>query len=286
MTFFELFKSSFLLLQKEQLEFSEFDLRYFICSIFDISHEKFLLTYHDHINDHQKLDTFHQSFSQLLKGCPMAYLLESELFFSRSYYCPQGVLIPRCETELLVEQVSAYISKLNFSECLVFECGSGTGCISIELALRHSQISVKSFDIDLKAIDVAKKNAEKFAVPNVTFFHGDFFDYDFSKISTTKNVILVSNPPYVSEKEWDQISLGIKNHEPKQAFVSSKNGFDHLFKLIDISTTFSFPSFFEIGFNQSDTLFSYVNKRFNPYFIKDYQGINRVLCIGDLSETS
>ena len=176
MTYFQLFKHSLASLKAVEEDVSPLDVEYIMFHAFSLTKETLLCRYHDLIVDHAALSLFHDLFKKRLDGCPVVYILGYQWFCSHRYSCPEGVLIPRPETECLVEAVIDYIKDKNLAKLCVLECGSGTGVISIELALRFPDLRVFSWDINELAVKTAMKNARELNASNVSFFCADFFE--------------------------------------------------------------------------------------------------------------
>ncbi|MEK9657912.1 MAG: HemK/PrmC family methyltransferase [bacterium] len=258
---------------------------YLLREVFCLGKVGLLSLYHETIDDKTSILQVDRLVQRRLKGEPLAYVLGHQEFCGRRYGCPQGVLIPRPETEVFVEVISEYLRSREVTGLCLLECGAGTGCISIELALRFPGIQVMSWDINPLAIKTARENAKYLGATGVTFVHGNFFDVDFSagdvsEIICDKDVVLLSNPPYVSEDEWQEVSASIRSYEPKEAFLSGQLGLDHLLPLIDLSIKFSWPSFFEIGFKHANMLRTRLDLDVDLCFFKDLEGIERVLRLG------
>ena len=136
-----------------------------------------------------------RGFAQLVKrrkrGEPLAYLLGEKEFYGRMFAVSPAVLIPRPETELLVEIVLALGLP---DEAHVVDLGTGSGCIAITLALERAAWRITASDLSQQAIGVARGNAEKWQAHNVTFRHGSWF----SAVPEQRFDLIVSNPPYVA----------------------------------------------------------------------------------------
>ena len=147
----------------------------------------------------QKIDEINHilnDFERILKNEPIQYIIGNVNFYGNTFICDNRALIPRPETEILVESViqSKIWSKEKIS---ILEIGTGSGCISISLAKLREKISIDSIDISLKALDLAKQNylINKVKEP-INFIHTDFENFK----TTTIYDIIISNPPYISLK--------------------------------------------------------------------------------------
>ena len=161
----------------------------------------------------------------------------------------------------------------------ILEIGTGTGCISISLAKLREKISIDSIDISLKALDLAKQNylINKVKEP-INFIHTDFENFK----TTTIYDIIISNPPYISLKAWNDLNPSVKKYEPKSALVGGIDGTEFINLIITKSKLFLEPEgeiFLEIGFDQSTTVKDLLSSNgFNYINIKnDLQNIPRII---------
>ena len=201
----------------------------------------------------QKIDEINHilnDFERILKNEPIQYIIGNVNFYGNTFKCDNRALIPRPETEILVESViqSKIWSKEKIS---ILEIGTGTGCISISLAKLREKISIDSIDISLKALDLAKQN---YLINNVkepiNFIHTDFENFKTTSIYD----IIISNPPYISLKDWNDLNPSVKKYEPKSALIGGIDGTEFINLIIIKSKLFLEPEgeiFLEIGFDQS-----------------------------------
>ena len=180
-----------------------------------------------------------------LEGIPLDYILNSTKFYEEDFYIDERVLIPRPETELLVD----FINNQNFPQRIkVLDAGTGSGCIGISIALKNPKFDVYGLDYSMDSLYVANINKDNLHVDNFFLIHSDwltcFNDNSFD--------VIVSNPPYISE---DDPHLDNLIHEPNKALVSSNNGLADIKKITQQSTRILQKGgmlLFEHGFNQSN----------------------------------
>jgi len=184
-------------------------------------------------------------------GVPLQYITKVGHFYSRAFYVSKGVLIPRQETEILVETVLKTFEARNNVSCL--DMCSGSGCIGISLALENKNFKrVVLADTSKKALLCSVKNIKAFSVKRRC---NAVLSKFFSNIPNTRFDVICSNPPYVSEKEYPLIEKQVKDYEPKLALVSKDNGLLHIKKIAHGATGFLKQGgllFFEVGQNQSE----------------------------------
>ncbi|MCA1032117.1 peptide chain release factor N(5)-glutamine methyltransferase [Bacillus timonensis] len=159
------------------------------------------------------------------EGIPVQYLIGEEEFYGRPFLVNKEVLIPRPETEELVLGLLERIHKLypQQQELTLVDVGTGSGAISITLALEDPRLKVMTVDIAAASIEVARKNAERLGA-KIDFFEGDLLQ-PLIKDNISLDII-VSNPPYIPESDIETLSTVVKDHEPIRALVGGSDGLD------------------------------------------------------------
>ncbi|QCI21488.1 peptide chain release factor N(5)-glutamine methyltransferase [Buchnera aphidicola (Hyadaphis tataricae)] len=205
-------------------------------------------------------------------GEPIAYIFKEKEFWSLSLTVSYDTLIPRPDTEILVEQA---ISKINSTHSSILDLGTGCGAISLALASTCSTWMINGIDKSEKALKIARINASKLNVKNVSFFFSDWF----SSVNKKFNII-VSNPPYVSKKEFFFLKKDIF-FEPFTSIISKKNGISDIQNIIKTAQKYLFSKgwlLIEHGSKQKIQV-QKLFKRYNYVSItsyKDYGGNDRV----------
>ena len=168
------------------------------------------------------------ALSELKKEKPLQYITHQATFFGIDFYVNQSVLIPRPETEDLVNWVLEDIYKNKIISPQLMDIGTGSGCIAVSLANANKQINVTAIDLSEEALRVAKKNAKKHRVKI------DFIKHDIQSLFHWKNPldIIVSNPPYVHPNEKKEISPNVLNYEPHMALFTPENDPIYYYRLI------------------------------------------------------
>ncbi len=167
----------------------------------------------------QQRDFFSALTNRRAAGEPIAYLLQRKEFWSQDLLVSPEVLIPRPETELLVEQA---LEHLPDQPCNVADLGTGSGAIALAIASERPNVQVTATDISQSALDVAMKNAVRLGVQNVTFRQGDWF----APLVGQRYRLIVSNPPYVRVGD-PRLEVGTL-YEPVDALLSGYDGLDAL----------------------------------------------------------
>jgi len=214
-----------------------------------------------------------------LEGCPLALVVGEKEFWSLSFKLQKGVFIPRPETECLVE----FALKVRWpEEGVVADIGTGCGAIACSLAKERPHSTVVATDISRRALALAQKNAARLGLKNIVFKLGSFFSPLAQLELAGRCDLIVSNPPYVAEREWPMLPEGIRLFEPKRGLVAGPTGLEFISRLIRGAPQFLRPGgylIFEIGFGQLEKVLSIPNKKLwrEISWEKDLAGIPRVL---------
>jgi release factor glutamine methyltransferase len=158
---------------------------------------------------------------------PIAHIFKYKFFWKYKFFVNKDVLIPRPETELIIEQILKILPKK--SKKNILEIGTGSGCIAISLKRERPNCRIVAIDKSLKAIKVAKKNAEIHQVGKKI----NFLNIDVDKYSSNKYDIIVSNPPYIKKSDLLSLDKDVKFYEPKIALSGGFSGLEIFLKIID-----------------------------------------------------
>ena len=208
---------------------------------------------------------------------PIQQIIGQAYFYGRRFFVDEYTLIPRPETELLVDKVLE-ISK-EISNPKILDIGTGSGCIPLTLILQNKDITAHAVDISSEALETAKRNALFHNVlNNISFFKSDLFSNVDEKYD-----IIVSNPPYIPLKEKENLQIEVKNYDPESAlFTKDDLGIEFYDKIVTKAKDYLLPNgflAFELGINQSALVSDLLQKNnFSSIQIfKDYNSIDRVL---------
>ncbi|GMR25055.1 MAG: hypothetical protein BMS9Abin39_0331 [Ignavibacteria bacterium] len=210
---------------------------------------------------------------------PIQYITGSVEFYALELKVTPAVLIPRPETEILVEKIIDSV-KID-EELFILDIGSGCGNISIALAENLPGVHVTGIDISKDAIMIAHYNLEKYQLSErVNFVNGDILKTNANDFSNYD--IIVSNPPYVSQKDYLNVQKEILNFEPEIAVTDYSDGYKYFGKIITLASEIlkrGGKLFFEMGQGQSKKINELLMKNnFKEiHVIKDYQKIDRVI---------
>ena len=217
-------------------------------------------------------------------GVPLQYLIGKQEFMSLDFQVKSGVLIPRHDTETLVEAVLDESKKTDLEKITILDIGTGSACIAISLAYYLKNSRVYAIDISEDALSIARANAIACGVKDkIIFLKSNIFgalDKDKKKYSKFFDII-VSNPPYISTEDINNLSVEVKDHEPLIALDGGADGLCFYRKIIQDSNIYLKPGgilAFEVGINQAEPVEKLMFKMFdNISIIKDLSGIKRVV---------
>ena len=221
-------------------------------------------------------DNYINSIKKISTGIPIQYITNNQEFMNLNFYVDENVLIPQPDTETLVEEV---INEYKEKKCEILDLCTGSGAIAISLAKYINESNIVASDISMKALQIAKLNAEKNLVrKKIEFIESDMFN----KIYKDDFDIIVSNPPYIKAKVIEKLDRQVKN-EP---YIALDGGADGLkFYKIIIENAYKYVKnegkvFLEIGYDQKNeliNLFKENNHYENIYSKKDLGGNDRII---------
>ena len=226
----------------------------------------------------KNIKLFKKMLHKRKKGEPIAYILNKKEFWRNNFYVDKNVLIPRPDTEVLVEEVLKLFNinlKLN-----VLDIGTGSGCILLSILKERKNFYGTGIDISKKAIKVAIFNAKMHQLSNrVDFYHSDVDKFLFGKYD-----LIISNPPYIKKMDLKYLDKDIKAYEPTQALDGGKCGFSKIEKVVNKASTLIKKNgkfVLEIGFDQKNKTLGILKN--NGFFInkvvKDYGKNDRcIIC--------
>lgn len=237
-----------------------------------------LLTILDKEVDSDIEKIYKSSLDALKENKPIQYVIGNVNFYGLKFIVNKNVLIPRFETEELVEQVVEYTKDLNKDKIKILDLGCGSGAIGLTLKsiLKDSEVTLT--DISKEALEVAKLNANNLNL-DVTFIESDWF----SNVKLEKYDIIVSNPPYIrTDEEIEEI---VRDNEPSLALYGGVDGLDCYRKILANIKPYLNNKFliaFEIGESQKEEIYDIVNKYLKDIEItckKDLYGRNRMIFV-------
>ena len=199
--------------------------------------------------DKKYIDFFYNLIERRKKGEPVAYLINKKEFWKETFYVNKDVLIPRPDTEHLIEEVIKYTyedSKLH-----ILDIGTGSGCILLSILRERKKFNGTGIDISKKSINISRYNAKKLKLNNRT----KFYISDVDNFLIGKYDVVISNPPYIENLSLKCLDRDVINFEPKLALDGGKDGFSEIIKVINKTSALIKKNglfILEIGCNQKN----------------------------------
>ncbi|WP_303721129.1 peptide chain release factor N(5)-glutamine methyltransferase [Malonomonas rubra] len=206
---------------------------------------------------------------------PLQYLLGQTEFWSLPFEVTPAVLIPRADTEILVEEA---LNRVDAEVGELLDVGTGSGAIAISLATELADWQVSALDLSVEALEVARRNAERNGVAGQV----RFLQADLAQLPQQQYDLIVSNPPYVAQAEWDELMPEVRCFEPRQALLAEDNGLDCYRKLTSQAQNRLKPRgwlLVEIGYRQAEAVQQlFTAAGLQDVFVRDdYAGLPRVV---------
>jgi release factor glutamine methyltransferase len=236
----------------------------------------FILAHPEHALSDEQAALFTAWVARCATGEPLPYVLGRRAFYDRDFYVAPGVLIPRPETELLLEQALAYVQAR--PRARVVDVGTGSGALAVTLAARCPQATVYATDISPQALAIATRNADQHRA-QVTFYKGDLVQPLIDRGLQVD--VVMANPPYIASGELD--SLAVSRHEPRLALDGGADGLDVIRRLLALLPRVCVPGalvLVEIGADQGAAALALAQAALTPsaaVILRDYAGLDRIL---------
>ena len=255
------------------IEEASVEARNILLYTFNISLLDFSLNRNKELGAKEKIEKFLSFVEERKKRKPFQYIINKQNFYGLNFYVDENVLIPRFDTEVLVEKILKDNKDNNLQ---VLDLCTGSGAIAISLKKLGEYRSVKALDISEKALDIAKKNS-KLNETTIDFICSDMFEKINGKFD-----IIVSNPPYIPSRDIEDLSLEVKDYEPKLALDGLEDGL-YFYKIIAKEAKAYLKEngkiYLEIGYNQAKDIRE-IFKEYNKIEVyKDLAGKDRVVKI-------
>ena len=248
------------------------EMEWFLCEVLDYKRIDLYLRF-DNILEVNELEQLRYMVKRRVSGEPFQHIIGKAPFYGRDFIVNSNVLIPRPETEILIDRL-----KQNGNVSTLLDIGTGCGCIAITCALEKLSEMIYATDISLKALDVARKNMQIHYNENIQFACHDFLKKGFK----TKFDVIVSNPPYISVDEMDTLQDEVRDYDPKLALMAGSDGLIFYRRFSEMFTKLLNPYGYlllEIGGNSSkeDVENIFLQSGHKTTFFKDIQGDYRVI---------
>ncbi len=213
-----------------------------------------MLTNDEDTPDQDFLDRFDAMIERRARREPVAYIRGVQEFWGRDFLVNASVLIPRPETELIIEE---FLARLPIDAPArprrVADIGTGSGCLAVTAAAERPYVEVIATDISGPALRVARENAERYGVSDRIAFRESAYLIGATGVFD----FILANPPYVTESEYQALQPEVREYEPASALVAGEDGFRDIRQIVDLGTAYLVPGgtmLIEIGYQQADAV--------------------------------
>jgi len=245
------------ILKSNYIQTAQLDTEILMAKVLGAKREYILLNNHKNLDD-DNLEYFRKLIKERAKRKPIAYLLNKKFFWDSEFYVDKNTLIPRPDTEIIIEEIlrlTKYKNKIN-----ILDIGVGSGCILLTILKERKNFYGTGIDISKKSLDISKINAKNLKVEGRT----KFYNSDIDKFDKGKYDLIVSNPPYIKSCDLKYLESDIIDFEPKLALDGGLDGLSEFRKVIKKSSELIKKNgklILEIGFNQKNKIIKLLNKK-------------------------
>lgn len=278
-------KSAIAVLKKSEIEFPEINADTLLAYVLSCDKVNLYTNQNDIVNE-ADFTKYNELIHRRACHVPLQYITQQVEFMSLDFIVDKRVLIPRPETEILVETVIKKTGNNPYHDrrITIIDIGTGSGNIAVSLAKNISNIKIYAGDISREALAVANENVQRHDVTNkIHLLHGNVFDAFNIDLKKEQVDFVVSNPPYVSESESKNLEPELIDHEPLLALIGGEDGLCIYKQIIKDATDWIKPGGYliiEIGETQADSIRKLMQNELNYdeiEIIKDLQGKERII---------
>lgn len=270
----EVLQKGFFILKEKNIEFPKLKSRLLIEYLLDKNSQYIIVNDMKELNEEDEKKYF-EYINKLVEGYPIEYITNKKEFMKMNFYVNENVLIPRQDTEILVEEVIEIAKRINAKKIL--DLCTGSGAIAVSLAKYLPETDIYAIDISSEALEVAQKNANINNV-KVNFINSDIFE----NLKEKEFDIIVSNPPYIKTEVCESLNKEVKK-EPLIALDGGNDGLHFYKKIIEQCDKYLKKDGFlclEIGYDQKDEVVNIINEKLNfkdTYSKKDLYNNDRII---------
>lgn len=265
-------------LEKNNVEENKLIAEIIISNILNVDRMMLFTKYREIVSDND-IEKIREYLKKIVKDkLPLQYLLNEQEFYGRKFYVNKGVLIPRQDTEILVEKAINIVKDKKIKTPKILDIGSGSGVIGITMALEIENSKVLGIDVSDVAIEISNKNREILKAKNIKIVKSNLFE----NVSFKEFDMIISNPPYISRDEIDVMSENTLTWEPEEALFAENEGLYFYNEICDKGYEYLQKEgylLFEIGYKQGEKVKTIMEKKGYKEIeiIKDLQGLDRVV---------
>lgn len=271
---------------KEALEFAkqssicDIDSRVLLKHFTNFSNLDVLVNADSHLNE-DEFAKFVAAVERRKDNEPIAYIIKEKEFFGLNFKLDKNTLIPRPDTELLVEQVLEYIDRNDIENPKILDLGTGSGAIIISILANVENASGVAADVNPNALEKAQENAKlNNVIDRLELVESNWF----SNVKDTDFDIIVANPPYITTQMMDELETNVKDFEPNLALEGGKLGYEPYIEIVQKAPDFMTDCskiFLEIGYDQRESVLSLFNSNVwcNKKCFKDLANNDRLITV-------
>ena len=245
------------ILKNSFIKTAKLDTEILLASVLDSNRENIILNNHKDLND-KKLDHFKRLIRERANRKPIAYLLNKKFFWNYEFHVNKNTLIPRPDTEVIIEEILRLTKNKN--KMNILDIGVGSGCILLTILKERQNFRGIGIDISKKCLDISYINAKKLNLG----YRVKFYKSDIDKFTKDKYDLIVSNPPYIKSCDLKYLENDVNNYEPKLALDGGIDGLSEIRKVIKKSSELIKKNgkfILEIGFDQKYKVIKLLNKK-------------------------
>jgi release factor glutamine methyltransferase len=250
-------KEGAIILKNSCIKTAKLDTEILMAKALGLNREYVILNNQKNLND-KNLDHFKKLIKERANRKPIAYLLNKKFFWDNEFYVNKNTLIPRPDTEIIIEEIirlTKYKNKIN-----ILDIGVGSGCILLTILKERKNFYGTGIDISKKSLEISKINAKNLNVESRV----KFYKSDIDKFAKGKYDLIVSNPPYIKSCDLKYLESDVINFEPKLALDGGLDGLSEIRKVIIKSSELIKKNgklVLEIGFNQKNKVIKLLNEK-------------------------
>ena len=274
-TISEILQTGTAYLEKYGIDDPRLNMQILLCSVLKMQKIDLYLNFDKPLNE-EELTLTRNSIVKLRKHCPIQYVVGNTVFYDSTFKLNQDVLIPRPETEELVDKIVKSKQMSDFSG-KILDIGTGSGCIAVSLAKAFKNSSVYAIDVDDDILALAKENAERNHADNINYLKMDIL----RSLPAEKFDLIVSNPPYIPLNDYGGLEKKVKDFEPRTALTDEADGLTFYRRFAEVfrSMLNSGGSFYlEVGYGEAESIKSFFSpNEFSVEVSKDINGVGRFI---------
>lgn len=263
-------------LKEENISEPVLKARLLLCYILNLKKEELVIYENKEVNSKNE-EEYKKNIQKLIEGYPLQYITRHQEFMKLDFYVDENVLIPRADTEITVEEVISYCKNMKKDNIRILDLCTGSGVVAISIGKYIKNCEIVAVDISKNALEIAKNNAFKNGVQNITWLLSNLFDKVEGKFD-----IIVSNPPYIKKDVIPTLEKEVQK-EPIIALDGGQDGLDFYREIIKKAPNYLKEEgaiFLEIGYDQKEDVLDIINetKRYKEVISKkDLSGNDRMI---------